>query len=133
MDFTGLIGCGKLPVIMATCGNHSSSPAARGASGWHNGLSPGLPWPRAGARPSLQARAPGLSRAGGGWQGPARQAARPSLQARAPGLSRAGGGLAGPRAPGLPRGGRRAGPWAAEFPGTALAAEFFRGHHRAAD
>ena len=37
MDFTGLISCRKLPVIMAKCGDHSSSPAARGASGWHVG------------------------------------------------------------------------------------------------
>jgi len=102
MDFTGLIGFGKLPVIMATCGDHSSSPAARGASGWHHGLSPGLPWPRAGARPSLQARAPGLSRAGARPSlqarapGLSRAGARPSLQARAPGLSRAGGWHAWP-------------------------------------
>lgn len=36
-DFTGLVSCGKLPVIMVKCGDHSSSPAARGASGWHFG------------------------------------------------------------------------------------------------
>jgi hypothetical protein len=37
MDFTGLVSCGKLPVIMAKCGDRSSPPAARGASGWHFG------------------------------------------------------------------------------------------------
>ena len=88
---------------MATCGDHSSSPAARGASGWHDGLSPGLPWPRAGARPSLQARAPAC---------PARALAPASR--RAPqGLSRAGAARLA-REGGWPRGGlARAGGWRA--------------------
>ena len=59
----------------------------------------GLAGPRAGARPSLQARAPGLSRAGGGLAGP-RAGARPSLQARAPACPR-------PRAGARPRPGPR--------------------------
>uniref|UniRef100_A0A6N2N888 Senescence-associated protein n=1 Tax=Salix viminalis TaxID=40686 RepID=A0A6N2N888_SALVM len=78
-----------------------------GASGWHNGLSLGCHG-RARALAPASRRAPRLVRAGGGWQGPARQAARPSLQARAPGLSRAGGGWQGPRARQLAPASRRA-------------------------
>jgi len=66
----------------------------------------GLAGPRAGARPSLQARAPGLSRAAGGLAGP-RAGARPSLQARAPACPRPRGGLPGPRAGARPRPGPR--------------------------
>ena len=125
MDFTGLIGFRKLPVIMATCGNHSSSPTARGASGWHDGLSPGLPRPRAGARPRPvpRGRSPqppgarprpvprgGLARLAreGGWR--ARGAGAPGPRG---GLARAGGWRAWPaRGAGTPGLARRARPCA---------------------
>ena len=157
MDFTGLISCIKLSIIIAKCGKNSSSPTARGASGWHQprlasiargagtpvprgglarlaraggwhawpGRGAGTParaggwhacprggwhaWPARGAgtpgpRGGLaRLNARGLARLAGGWQGPARQAPRPSLHARAPGMSRAGGGVPWPRAGARPR------------------------------
>ena len=101
-----MISCRKLSVIMAKCGETSSSPAARGASGWPQLR---LASPARGAGRAARASLPGLPRAGG-WQawlargaGTSRGAARAS-RARARGCLRVARGAGRPAARGgLPR------------------------------
>jgi len=93
MDFTGLITCIKLSIIMAKCGKNSSAPAARGASGWHQprlasiARGAGTPGPRGGLARQCE----------GGWHAwPARGAGTPVRGGLAR-LARAGGWHACPR------------------------------------
>uniref|UniRef100_A0A6N2N562 Senescence-associated protein n=1 Tax=Salix viminalis TaxID=40686 RepID=A0A6N2N562_SALVM len=78
--FYGLIGCGKLPVIMATCGT-TAARLPRGGRGLAQRTVPWAAMARAALAPASRRAPRPVPRGGAG--GPARQAARPSLQ-RAP-------------------------------------------------
>jgi len=116
-----MIPCGKLSIIMAKCGKHSSSPAARGASGCHQtrraSLTRGTGRTRGAGRASRRSPQPGLARApqacparAGGWQAcpararaPASRRAPRACPARARGCQ--GRARAGPYCPCPPRAG----------------------------